>query len=324
MKRIGVIFGGPSSEHDVSLLSGLNVMRALRDSYEVVPIFITKSGVWLFGDDKELVHPTVALSRVDGVFNALHGEYGEDGTIQNILAHHHIPYTGSESMPSAVAMNKEMAHSVFENAGIRIPRSITLGPTNLDTRTVMQFAPPPWIVKPRSRGSSVGVSKVETQPALFDAFRRALAYDTHVIVQEYIPGREVTCGVLEDFDGKKIMALAPVEIVPPKGADFFDYQVKYNGKTQELCPAPLYGAMMAKVQDTALRAHEALGLRHYSRTDMIIKPASATRRAPEVYVLETNTLPGLTNESLFPKAARHAGLEFADLVRHLVRLSGVS
>jgi D-alanine-D-alanine ligase len=322
-KRVGVLFGGPSSEHDVSLMSGINVMRALRGRYDVVPIFITYNGVWLFGESQELASPGYALARVDTVFNALHGEYGEDGTVQRILEHHQIPYTGSEALASAISMNKEMSQKILEGAGLRMPRSVVLGPTNIDTRPVLALSSPPWIVKPRSRGSSVGVSRVETQEGLIDAFQKALVCDTHLIVQEYIPGREITCGVLEKFNGKENTALAPIEIIPPDGADFFDHSVKYNGKTREVCPAEFYGAMLAHIGETALRAHTALGLRHYSRTDMIIKPSSATRRAPEIYVLEVNTLPGLTSESLFPRAARHAGLELPDLVSHLIGLAGV-
>lgn len=317
--------GGPSSEHDISLLSGMNVLRTLESiRFEASPIYITKTGAWLFGPDREWLHPVEALNKVDVAFNALHGEYGEDGKVQTILAHHGTPYTGSEAVPSALAMHKMKAAEILQTHGLKVPRSILFGPHNIDTRTVVSAFSPPWIVKPLSRGSSVGVSKVGTREDLVPAFRKALAFDSHFIVQEFIPGREVTCGVLEDFDGKKIAALPPIDIIPPPGADFFDYQVKYNGKTQEICPADFHEAMLAKIQETARIAHEALGLRHYSRTDMIIKTPDKTRGAPEIYVLEVNTLPGLTKESLFPKAARQAGLEFPDLMRHLIDLTSVS
>lgn len=323
MKRVGVLLGGPSSEHEVSILSGLNVVRALKGHarYEAVPIFISQNGAWLFGDKREWLSPSEAIARIDIMFNALHGEYGEDGTVQNILEHHRIPYTGSHALPSAVAMNKEMAGQIFLREGLRVPKSVVLGPGNMDTRTILALSSPPWIIKPRSRGSSVGVSKVAIHADIPAALKKAFATDSHVIAQEYIPGREITCGVLEDFNGKPLFALAPIEIVPPPEAQFFDYQVKYNGKTQEICPAEFYGAMLARIQETALRAHEALGLRHYSRTDMIIKSSEKTRRAPEIYVLEVNTLPGLTSESLLPRAARHAGLEFPALIEHLLRLA---
>ena len=323
MRRIGVLLGGPSSEHDVSVLSGLNVLRALEGIYEAVHIFITRTGEWLFGKERQWMHPAEALLRIDGAFNALHGEYGEDGHVQKILERAHIPYTGASSLASALAMNKAMAQDILVKAGLRMPKSIVLGKDDLDTRAVLAFGAPPWIIKPRSRGSSVGVSKVQMREDLPAAFAKALAVDTHLIVQEFIPGREITCGVLENFGGKACVALAPIEIIPPVDAAFFDYQVKYNGKTQEICPVEFYGAMLKKIQETALAAHYALGLRHYSRTDMIIKTPEYTRRAPELYVLEVNTLPGLTSESLFPRAARHAGLEFPALVEHLIKLSGV-
>jgi len=320
--NIGVVMGGPSSEHDISIMTGLNVMRALAKNsrHSAVPIYITNGNAWLFGDQKEWLSPTEALARVDVVFNALHGEYGEDGTIQQIFDQHRMPYTGSGALASAIAMNKEMAQQILEKEGLLMPKSVVMGPSAADTRMALELSSPPWIVKPRSRGSSVGVSKVPYREALPEAFQKAYGVDSHLIVQEFISGREITCSVLEDASGKP-QALAPIEIVPPKDADFFDYKVKYNGKTQEVCPAEFYGAMLASIQDTALRAHKALGLRHYSRTDMIIKPASATRRAPQIYVLEVNTLPGLTSESLFPKAARHAGMEFPELIEHLVGLT---
>ncbi len=320
-KRVGVLMGGPSSEHNVSVMSGANVMRALAGRFEVIPIFISASGAWLFGGSQHWMTPTEALSHIDIAFNALHGEYGEDGKVQQILDHCQIPYTGSTALASAIAMNKAQAQIILEKAGLRLPRSVVLGPGNLDTRVAMALSSPPWIVKPRSRGSSVGVSKVNTQPELANAYKKALAVDSHIIVQEFISGREVTCGVLENFNGQSVAALAPIEIIPPESSEFFDSSVKYNGATQEVCPAEFYGAMCTKIQETALRAHEALGLRHYSRTDMIIKSSSVTRRAPEIYVLEVNTLPGLTTESLYPKAARHAGLDLPELTSHLVKLA---
>ncbi|MDA1334774.1 MAG: D-alanine--D-alanine ligase [bacterium] len=319
--RVGVLMGGPSSEHDVSLMSGMNVLRALKGRVEAYPIFITKAGSWLFGDEQRLIMPGDACHKVDVMFNALHGEYGEDGKIQRILEHNQMPFTGSGALASAMAMNKEMSQKVLEGVGIKMPKSLVLARDVAEPRLALAHSAPPWIIKPRSRGSSLGVTKASNREHLPGAFESALETDSHLIIQEFIPGREVTCGVIEGLDGRIISALTPIEIVPPESADFFDYKVKYNGKTTEVCPAPFYGAMLAKIQETALKAHEALGLRHYSRTDMIIKPSSITRRAPELYVLEVNTLPGLTRESLFPKAAQHRGLEFPDLVMHLIRLA---
>ncbi len=320
MKRVAVLMGGPSSEHDVSVLSGLNVIRALAGlpQYQAVPIYITNNGAWLVGDERVWMNPGDALRAVDVAFNALHGEYGEDGKVQHILGHHQIPYTGSEALASSIAMNKVLAQKILESEGVRMPRSLVLGAHNLDTRTVLAFAPAPWIVKPVSRGSSVGVSKVRSHAELPAAFQKALQYDSKLIVQEYISGREITCGVIEGHGGEDVRALPPVEIIPPEGADFFDYQVKYNGQTQELCPADFHGAMLKLIQDTAKKVHRILGFRHYSRTDMILKPSDQTRRAPELYVLEANTLPGLTGESLLPKSARAIGIEFPDLVSHLI------
>lgn len=320
MKRVGVLMGGPSSEHDISLLSAANIMRALKARYTSVPIFISQNGVWLYGENREWVSPHEALGRVDVIFNALHGEFGEDGTVQQILNSHGVPYTGSGALSSAFAMNKEKSHELFSRAGLRVPRSIVLGPKSLDTRSVLALSAPPWIIKPRSRGSSVGVSKVMTREALLNAFQKALAYDGHIIAQEYIPGREVTVGVLERQDGSH-EALMPVEIIVPNEAHFFDTSVKYNAAAYATCPAEFYGAMLAYLRETAVRAHEALGLGQYSRVDMIIKPSSATRRAPEIYVLEANSLPELSRQSLFLKALERQGIGTADFAHHAIELA---
>lgn len=326
MQRVGVLLGGPSSEHDISLLSGMNVLRALKEDgvYEPIPIFISKSGTWFFGEERAWVSPVEAIMRVDKIFNALHGEYGEDGHVQGILNHVGVPYTGSGTLASALAMNKMAAQKILEKVGVRMPKSMVMDASNIDTRTVLAFSAPPWIVKPLSRGSSLGVSKVLTCEELVPAFKKAFAVDNKILVQEFIPGREITSSALENFGREKIAVLPPIEIVPPKEASFFDYDVKYNGRTREICPADFHDAMLSKIKKITRLVHEALGLRHYSRTDMILKPASKTRGAPEVYVLEVNTLPGLTRESLFPKAANAVGLSFTGLVHHILGLASVA
>lgn len=316
--KIGVVMGGPSSEHDVSLSTGKNVINALRSGgHDVTSVYVAHSGNWFLGTERGVAYdPLQVCGRFDVIFNALHGEYGEDGRVQQIFEQCRVPYTGSGIAASALAINKIITREILKNAGLTVPRAVVLRKDEFDLvrhiSEVHRMSAPPWVIKPASRGSSVGVSIARTHAELEKAFHTAFLHDTAALAEEYIMGREITCGVLEDFDNKKHYALHPVEIIPPEGR-FFDYEVKYNGTTKEI-PAPFFGEMLRCVQAAAVTAHTALGCRHYSRTDMIIK-------GTKIYVLETNTLPGLTSESLFPKAASWAKLEFPQLCDHLVRLA---
>ena len=288
MMRVGVVMGGPSSEHDVSIMSGLNVLRALSvlRRHEAYPVYITQSGAWLFGDRHEWLSPTEAIGRVDVVFNALHGEYGEDGQVQQILEGHKIPYTGSGILASAMAMKKSIAKDVYKKTGLKTPRGLVVKKSaNLkdSARDINETLFPPWIIKPAGRGSSVGVAIAKDVPEIPSALEKAFLYDDEALAEEFIAGREATCGVLENFRGKEYYALPVIEIIPPDG-NFFNYEVKYNGATKEICPAHLDDKISKEIQEMAVRAHSALGLRHYSRSDFIISPKG-------IYILETNTLP---------------------------------
>jgi D-alanine-D-alanine ligase len=317
MLKIGVVMGGPSSEHDISLMTGKNVAEHLRGlGHAVTQIYITKTGNWLLNNGSSAYDPIDVCNNHDMMFNAMHGEFGEDGQIQQIFDRCNVRYTGSGTTASALSMNKIITKQIFNKAGIITPRSLAFEREDIDIRRAMgmvhNMAAPPWVVKPASRGSSVGVTIAKTTPALVSALDHAFSYDSHILVEEFIKGREITCGVLEEFAGEPVHALHPLEIIPPAGK-FFDYDVKYDGSTEEI-PAPFFGEMLRNIKAQAVRAHSVLGCRHYSRTDMIIK---GTR----IYVLETNTLPGLTRESLFPKQAALAKLEFPQLLEHLVRLA---
>jgi len=315
MKTVAVMMGGASSEHDISMMSGMNVVHALAGKYDVRPIVVTPTGTWLVGKKGVSMGHIEALRGVDVVFNATHGEWGEDGKLQALLAGFHIKHTGSKTIASALAMHKPRAHAVLQKAGIAVPPEKVFQKESYNEaraiRDIHTMSAPPWVVKPTSRGSSIGVGIARTMGELPQAIATAFSYDDAVVVQEYIQGRELTCGVLENFEGKKHVALPPVEIIPPENATFFSRDVKYNGATREVCPAPFYGAMLASIRGTAVKAHVALGCSQYSRTDMIAK-------GKKLYVLEVNTLPGLTSESLFPKSASAMGLSFEKLVEHLV------
>jgi len=312
--KVGVIMGGPSSEHEVSLLTGQNVITHLdRTKYDPVSIKITKVGQWFLGN--KLVSQNDILKNCDLIFNALHGTFGEDGKIQGILEHKGVKYTGSGIAASALAMDKYHSREIFKLAGFNVPRTMKLKQSenysaqlNFFVNKLTKF---PVVVKPCSSGSSVGVQVINDPRRLKKAIADAFKLDKEVLVEEFIKGREVTCGILGT------QALPVTEIIPLKSNNFFNYNAKYkDGHSNEITPAPIDDTVYQKVQDVALKAHQILGCRAYSRTDMILKNGNGT-----VYVLETNTLPGLTSASLLPKAAAHAGLSFAQLLDTIIESS---
>lgn len=307
--------GGPSSEYDVSLKTGASVLANFpQDKYRPLDIWVSKSGQWHLAGME--VTPEKALRSVDVIFNAMHGEYGEDGRVQRILEMHGVPFTGSESWPSFLAMHKVMARETFKHAGLKIPAGIVVKKgENLEeiTRRAVRGIGPSWVIKPARRGSSIGVSIVNNSDGLLKALEKAFAEDSMVLIEKCVKGREATVAVLENFRGEKLYAFPAVEIVPPKNK-FFDYEMKYNGATEEVCPGRFDVKTKLALQEVARLAHQALGCRHYSRSDFIVSKNG-------IYILETNTLPCLTLESLFPKAAASVGLRFPHLVEHLISLA---
>lgn len=334
--KVGVVRGGPSSEHEVSIKTGGEVLNHLPKHYKGVDILLTKDRQWHVNgfakEPAEIFQP--AFGRIDVVFNALHGEFGEDGRAQQVFESFGVPYTGSRIVPSSLAMNKHLARELFGRHGIKIPRGLVFKKDDffgLDAedcaRRVFGSMSPPWVVKPASAGSSVGVSVCDSFFELIKGLERAAHHGSAVLVEEYIKGVEATCGVLGNFLGKEHYALPPIEIIPafanpclPAGRasagkpSFFDYGAKYDGSTHEICPAGFDMDTKREIERVACEAHKILGLRHYSRADFIVSPRN-------IYLLEVNTLPGLTAESLLPKAARAAGLEFPALLDHLIQLA---
>jgi D-alanine-D-alanine ligase len=312
--RVGVLRGGPSLEYSVSLLTGQKVLDFLpKEKYKAYDILITKDGVWHENGFPAPSHKI--LTKLDAVFNALHGEYGEDGKVQQILEAYSVPYTGSGIIPSAMAMNKAVSKDMFSKAGLRVPKWVALKKGE-DLQKIAQevrgalFSP--WVVKPADRGSSIGVSIAKNIPELIGALSEAFTHSDNAIAEEYIEGREATCGVLENFRGERHYALPVVEIIPV--SSFFDKKAKYDGTTREICPANFDLEVSRKIQGMAVAAHKALGLRHYSRSDFIVSKKG-------IYILETNSLPGLTSESLLPKSSEAIGLSFPSLLDHLVSLA---
>jgi D-alanine-D-alanine ligase len=327
--RITVLTGGTSSERDVALASAVQVIAALRSRGHEVAVVDTARGYIPPSDEASLLSGTVgteppsidqlhALERglllsgignlavvrdADVLFLALHGGRGEDGTIQTLLEMVGVPYTGSGRLGSAMAMDKDISKRLFRLAGV---------PT---ADWVMTPAAPEWVtthfgwpvvVKPSKQGSTVGLSVVNEPSGYAEAVALALRYDDEVMIERFVPGRELTVGILEG------RPLAVGEIIPRH--EIFDYECKYTpGMSQEIFPADLPEPLAEECRRQALVAHEALKLGGYSRVDFRLTPAG------ELFCLEVNTLPGLTATSLLPQAARAVGLEFPDLCERICR-----
>jgi D-alanine-D-alanine ligase len=265
---------------------------------------------------------SLALNRegdrgIDVAFVALHGKYGEDGTIQGFLELMGTPYTGSGVLASALAMDKVMAKRVLAAEGIPVPKGIEINRGEMLRSASVAIARAnalrPAVVKPSKQGSSVGMSLVDSSPAMEAAIRLALEHDDQALIEARIFGTEITVGVLDKPGFTEVEALPVVEIVP-KGASF-DYLAKYDPDyCEEICPARISEESRRTAQALAIRAHRSLSCRGYSRIDLIIGPKGPV-------VLEVNTLPGLTMNSLLPKAASAAGIPFGELLHRIVSLA---
>ncbi len=302
--RIALLAGGVSAEREVSLNSGRQVLAALDPSrYEVT----------CYDPRTDLLRLVEDAPRIDAALILLHGPFGEDGTIQGMLDLLGIPYQGSGVLGSAVAMNKIAAKRLYREAGIPVPEDIVLKASDpLDADQVIARLGLPLVVKPVVGGSSVGVSIVRRREDLSAAVSAALAHDREVMLERFIEGLEITGAVIGN---EELEALPLIEIVPGRGYAFFDYAAKYTaGATEEICPARIDPALAAEGRRLALAAHRALFCRGYSRTDMIL-------RGREIFVLETNTIPGMTATSLLPRAAAAAGMDFGGLLDRLIELS---
>lgn len=312
---VAVLRGGPSSEHEVSLKSGHAVVSNLpEERYTVRDIYIDKQGTW---HERGLpTTPERVLSQVDTVFLALHGEYGEDGTVQRLLELHGVPYTGSDSFASKIAMHKVLTKERARERGFPTPRYHFVQHDDDAARAaadIVRTFHQPVLVKPATLGSSVGISIVGGYAPLYRAISELLPQGD-VLVEEVIVGREATVGVVAGLRGEELYVLPPVEIVPPEGAVFFDHAAKYSGQSQEIVPGRFSRAESDELMRQAREMHHALGLRHYSRSDFIVTSKG-------VYFLETNSLPGLTSESLLPKELAAVGVSLPDFLSHVVELS---
>ncbi len=297
--HVVVLMGGWSAEREVSLSSGRAVAEALRGAgYRVTEVDARPD---VMGDLREL--------RPDVVFNALHGSWGEDGKVQGVLETLGIPYTHSGVLASALAMDKHLSKVVFESAGIPVAGHVLATPEELMEGHPL---PPPYVVKPVAEGSSVGIFivRAENEALPPKTLREMPLKNGKVMVERYVPGRELTCAVMGD------VALGVLEIVPLK-AGFYDYASKYEvGGSKHICPAELPDNVYLRIQQLTVKAHKALGCKGVSRADFRFHDQG--RGEGELVILEVNTQPGMTPTSLMPEIAQHAGHSFEELVSWMV------
>jgi D-alanine-D-alanine ligase len=302
--KVGVLLGGKSGERDISLMSGKGVLDAL----------ISKGVNAHAFDPGQQAITELAAQKFDRVFIALHGRYGEDGTMQGLLEQMSLPYTGSGVLASALAIDKQATKRLWSSFNLATPRFVMLN-ANSDWKKVAQDLGLPIIVKPAREGSSLGLTKVTKPEDLSAAYELAAKLDRDVMAEQCIIGEELTCPIVGD--GENARALPVIRIVAPDSN--YDYHNKYfSDDTKYLCPTGLDLALEAKVQELALGAYRALGCKGWGRADVMID-----RQTNQPYLLEMNTAPGMTGHSLVPMAAKAAGVEYADLVLWLLSKAGV-
>lgn len=294
--RIGVFAGGPSNEREISLRSGQAVHNALRD--------LGADAVFLDVASEGLIKGQIKESGIDVAFIALHGRFGEDGAIQQIMEDLNIPYTGSGPWSSRLALDKIASKEVFIKHKIDVPKyKVVDKKTNdyMDAKVIAEIIKFPLIVKPQFEGSSIGITIVKDESGLVGALDFAFGFGDRVLVEEYIKGREITVGILDNEP------LPVIEVIV--GEQFYNFTAKYNSDdTQYITPAQIDPVNYKNAQDIARQAHSALGCRSFSRVDMILD-----ERQKRLVVLEVNSIPGLTDHSLLPKAAAAIGIGFPQL-----------
>lgn len=301
--KVALLAGGKSGEREISLASGKGVEEALGQAGFPVTVLDPAEKE----DLKTLIDGDFGVA-----FICLHGKYGEDGTMQGFLEILGIPYIGSNVWSSALAMDKAKSKVFYERAGLRTPQSVTLlSADQMSVADIVEHVGRSCVVKPATEGSALGVFIVDNEADIEDAIRKAFEIDTEVLVETYVDGEEYTVAVIGNDEPT---ALPVIKIVPVN--EFYDFESKYApGGSQHLCPAPLSAEETAAVQEMALEAHRVLSCRGVSRSDFIMDADGA------FWLLETNTVPGMTGTSLLPDAGRAAGIEFPELCTKLIELA---
>ena len=310
---VGVLRGGPSREHDVSLKTGAAMLANLPEERFIGhDIYIDRAGQW--HDRGKATTPERVLRQIDVALIGLHGDYGEDGEVQKLLELFGVPYVGSGPFASHLAMHKLMSKMCARSAGLLTPefRHIEHAEdAEAATHEIIRSFHQPVVVKPVNWGSSIGVSIVGGYAPVLAAIQGLFAAGVRdILVEEYLRGKEATVGVVEGLRGEAFYTFPPVEIAPPEG-DFFSQEAKYSGATRETCPGSFTRVESEELQHVARVMHRELGLSHYSRSDFIVAPKG-------IYYLETNSLPGLTPQSLLPKSFAAVGISLPDFFTHVI------
>lgn len=346
--KLGVIFGGQSTEHDVSIVSGSSVIKNLnKEKYEIYPIYISKDGVWYhytkdidkveifnIGEEpkeiEKIPNEMEVLKKQDVIFPVLHGLYGEDGTIQGLLELLKIPYVGCKVLASSICMDKVYAKMVFEKANIKQAKYIVLNSSNKDyiyideelnyvnmqtdaiCKMVEEKLGYPVFVKPSNSGSSVGVNKAENKKELIKAIEIASKYDKEILIEEGIDGKEVECAVL-GTDNPEASCVGQIL----SADEFYDYDSKYkNAESKTLIPADIDKQTEEEIRKTAVKAFKAVRGTSLSRVDFFVD-----RKTNEVYLNEINTMPGFTTISMYPKLWEYCNVKYTELLDKLVELA---
>ncbi len=323
MKKIAVVTGGDSGEAKISFQSANQVLSHF-DRKKFIPYKITiQGGKWFYSDEKNREFPidkndfSVSLNKkkikFDCVFLIIHGTPGEDGKLQGYFDLLKIPYTSCGLLTSAITFNKEICKRVLAPLGLNMAKSVVIYKgEKINEKEILERVGLPCFVKPNNGGSSIGTSKVEKSSELKKAISKALKEDTQAIIESYISGTEITCGV-SNYKGK-IKTLAVTEIVPPKTSKFFDLKVKYDGSTREITPAGISKEKYIECQRLSEKIYKALDCKGIIRIDYFLSKN-------KLFLLEVNTIPGMTKESLIPKQANHVGISFRDLITNTLELA---
>ena len=308
--KIALLCGGPSNEFDVSVMTAKEIDKSLdKKKYDVVNVLIGKDLTWQI-DSKEYA-TNVALKylkkNTDLAIIAMHGKFGEDGELQSLLDSIKLPYLGSGIQASHDAMDKKISNEFYEKSGLLVPKSLVVDGKKPDELEKIHSFPLSFVIKPLKGGSSIGVSIIKDKNEIENGVHLAMHDEDQLLVQEYVAGRELTCGVIEK-EGT-LIPLVPTEIILTT-SKFFDYKAKYteSGCEEITPPKDLPPSVYKEVQRQSLEAHKSLGCRTFSRSDFILSSDG------KLYILETNTIPGMTEFSLLPKGARAMGVKFSELL----------
>jgi len=315
--RIAILRGGPGNEYEVSMKSGSNILNNLSlDKYVIYDIPVSKEGIWYVNGFP--TRPEKILGRIDLVFNTLSINGSHNRKIQKTLNDFGVVYVGSDALSSGLSLNKALSKNIYKIAGIKTPYFEVLKKENYDknsAKNLFKNIPIPCIVKPIDGGSSIGVNLACNLKELARAIEIAMEFSDSVLVEEFIEGREVVCGVLDNFREKEKYSLIPGEITFSDVVKYFNSEMKLAGSFEELSSKRLSQNEKKEIQKIAIDAHNILGLRHYSQSDFIV----SSKRG--IYLLETNSLPSLDKNSVLLRALEEIGVELPDFLDHLITLA---